>query len=88
MTHEPMEDAIRTATQLVQEEGYLHADPISIQLAVSGYMVRELKAAITEGFENGHPKKTGVPKMVEKARVPGLVAGLVAMIEGIRSFLL
>jgi len=77
-----MEDLIAKATYDVEANGYLNADPVSVQLAVSGYMIREFRAAISEGRE----KKSGVPKVIEKAKMPGMLAGIVAVVEGVRAF--
>ena len=78
---------IDEATILVEEQGYRNADPNSVQLAVSGFMIREFRGAIKEGFVNlKDPKKRGVPKVVEQAKIPAIFAGVVAVVETIRAF--
>ena len=84
--HEPMKDLIEQATHDVEANGYLNADPASVQLAASGYMIRELSTVIHDGFEGQKKKeKSGVSKVVNRAKVPGAVAALVGIVEIIRA---
>ncbi len=99
---EPMARLIEEATQEVEANGYLNADSNSVQLAMFGYLVRELqvthadtRAVVSEGLANLEVKinntyadgKSKRRQMMERAKMPGIFAGVVAVIEGVRAFL-
>ncbi len=89
MNHDPMEHMIESATQVVQEEGYLHADDKAVQLAAVGYVgrqLRELREHIDARFDELDKPASKQKKMADGVKTTGLVGFIVATIEAARMF--
>jgi hypothetical protein len=96
--HEPLQELIELATRDIEAEGYMHAEPNSVQLALFGYLVREnrrqqaeLVQQITEVLDARlTEQETRSPRELAKQHAPtaGIVGVVMVIAETIRAFVL